>query len=61
MVYDRNGNFTDLERYGGTGLENDLTYTRSGNRMTVVVCFRLIGKLLHRFLNPREGYLYRSD
>ena len=32
--YDRNGNLTALKRYGNTGLENDLTYTRSGNRMT---------------------------
>ena len=34
MVYDRNGNITALKRYGDTGLENDLTFTHTGNRMT---------------------------
>ena len=34
MSYDRNGNLTALKRYGDTGLENNLTFTRSGNRMT---------------------------
>ena len=34
ISYDRNGNLTALKRYGNTGLENDLTYTLSGNRMT---------------------------
>ena len=34
MAYDRNGNLTALKRYGDTGLENNLTFTRSGNRMT---------------------------
>ena len=34
MVYDRNGNITALKRYGDTGLDNDLAFTRSGNRMT---------------------------
>ena len=36
MVYDRNGNLTALKRYGDTGLENNLTFTRSGNRMTAL-------------------------
>ena len=34
LVYDRNGNITALKRYGDTGLDNDLTFTLSGNRMT---------------------------
>ncbi|MBQ6302262.1 MAG: hypothetical protein IJK75_07740 [Bacteroidales bacterium] len=34
MVYDRNGNITALKRYGDTGLDNDLSFTLTGNRMT---------------------------
>jgi RHS repeat-associated protein len=34
MAYDRNGNLTALKRYGDTGLDNDLTFTLTGNRMT---------------------------
>ena len=34
VVYDRNGNLTALKRYGDTGLENNLSFTWSGNRMT---------------------------
>ena len=34
LVYDRNGNITALKRYGDTGLDNDLNFTLSGNRMT---------------------------
>ena len=34
MVYDRNGNITALKRYGDTGIDNDLSFTLSGNRMT---------------------------
>ena len=34
MAYDRNGNLTALKRYGDTGLENNLSFTHSGNRMT---------------------------
>lgn len=33
MAYDRNGNLTAMKRYGDTGLENNLSFTRSGNRM----------------------------
>jgi YD repeat-containing protein len=32
--YDLNGNITALKRYGNTGLENDLSFTHDGNRMT---------------------------
>ena len=35
--YDLNGNITALKRYGASGLENDLTFTHTGNRMTVLV------------------------
>jgi hypothetical protein len=34
ISYDRNGNITALKRYGDTGLDNDLSFTLSGNRMT---------------------------
>ena len=34
MAYDRNGNITALKRYGDTGLDNDLSFTLTGNRMT---------------------------
>ena len=34
MVYDRNGNITALKRYSDTGLDNDLSFTLTGNRMT---------------------------
>jgi hypothetical protein len=34
VVYDRNGNITALKRYGDTGLDNDLSFTLTGNRMT---------------------------
>ena len=33
MAYDCNGNLTAMKRYGDTGLENNLSFTRSGNRM----------------------------
>ena len=32
--YDRNGNITALKRYGSTGIENDLSFIHTGNRMT---------------------------
>ena len=35
--YDLNGNSEALKRYGATGLENDLTFTHTGNRMTALV------------------------
>ena len=34
IAYDLNGNITTLKRYGNTGLENDLSFTHTGNRMT---------------------------
>ena len=34
MAYDRNGNLSAMKRYGDTGLENNLSFTRSGNRLT---------------------------
>lgn len=36
MSFDKNGNLTALKRYGATGLENDLTFTLSGKRMTSI-------------------------
>jgi RHS repeat-associated protein len=34
IAYDRNGNIITLKRYGASGLENDLEFTHTGNRMT---------------------------
>ena len=36
IAYDLNGNITALKRYGTSGLENDLTFTQDGNRMTAL-------------------------
>ena len=33
IAYDLNGNITALKRYGSTGIENDLSFTHTGNRM----------------------------
>ena len=37
FAYDLNGNITALKRYGASGLENDLSFTHTGNRMTALV------------------------
>ncbi|MBP5721644.1 MAG: RHS repeat protein, partial [Bacteroidales bacterium] len=34
IAYDRNGNITALKRYGNSGMENNLSFTHDGNRMT---------------------------
>ena len=34
IAYDRNGNIITLKRYGSAGLENDIAFTHTGNRMT---------------------------
>ena len=36
IAYDLNGNITALKRYGSSGLENELSFTHSGNRMTAL-------------------------
>ena len=36
IAYDRNGNITVLKRYGASGLENDLSFAHTGNRMTAL-------------------------
>ncbi|MDR1347758.1 MAG: DUF6443 domain-containing protein, partial [Prevotellaceae bacterium] len=34
ITYDRNGNILTLKRYGAAGLDNDLEYSYSGNKLT---------------------------
>jgi hypothetical protein len=36
IAYDLNGNITALKRYGSSGLEYDLSFAHSGNRMTAL-------------------------
>ena len=43
IAYDRNGNIITLKRYGASGLENDLAFTHTGNRMTSLTDFNGAG------------------
>ena len=54
IAYDRNGNITTLKRYGESGLENDLEYTLSGNRVSTLIDWNGNGI-------PQYGYEYDAD
>ena len=43
IAYDLNGNMTALKRYNSSGLENDLSFLHTGNRMTSLTDANAIG------------------